>query len=1258
MGSLVHRSVPTNLKWFPNCSPSCRKDAHVYGPSLSKQDDWDAKQGTIAGTAHTQEYLMLHLAFFPIGVHAWCGVLGIPHHPQLQAQIIQRAQRVLDFGRITPVHRKPPWIGYQQCLRLFTKLLASHPLTGICRPPNLSNAECVKHAEQIGTTLSIRGHSAGSYAGMVWERILSEFPNITGGAVLAAIAFPPYFLTRPVRSTQRKLHLIHHEDDRLCVWAPSKADLHLLKQQGFKITITTGWRAYLGSAQHNYPHWTKVDLPEGRHDIATLESMPGVLPFEVYAQASLRLISWCSFELDNRAKTLLRHLAVMCESATTSTQQLIDAIAQYHANVRTEQEAIEYLASLATVQIASRAQMPSYTTMVQHFLGTLKLPMAIYMLDYYLPMLSPNDGYNETGLTMQGAGPVRQEWQPVQLSYLYKGSEFGHWKVYGGQDTFAFRHPSLAQADVQDLLESEAHHHKICPVGAGRLIAMVGTAPIDDPSTQVLQVLFGLVLTITPRTSKSKNDLPAVRIHRQCNPKSVEVAFLTLPAVEFFAADQFQVLHNMYIDQGYGIEPVNATIHDEVIPLPETFLLKDIWMFGITKSTSELTAVAQTPLCRYQLGLGIYNVQAAVNGMDGGKRSYLLSLCGQLLRQVLIPHHIKIESSAWIRTTALSYAAEMDGHVLGTLCAVTMALLTNRLDLCIQGLFGAGKSKSMAILILALINWMKSASLKILFLCKENSGTRSFSDLLLWLDPPEVVLKRLGRLVGDQERNKSSYSHTRFDINPRERRQMINKCQLVMATGGTVAQDLTMQWSALSGFMQDLSLMVIDEGQQYGTDREIATISLLKQQPLILWTGDAQQTPGGIARTAPNAKRSRRLLLAKRHGLRSNRTYFMPSNLSEAMSKLLENTAGEGLKRVQSILSKGDHVLGNVWTSQLPQAATNDLNDINTILPGLVAQFRTATSGEVSQLPQLVDPKLLEGTTVNFSLSLIRLAWMLQHAEVLLPMAGEIQADCNCHTAGVSDSHAWGLMLPASSRVSPVTYHSVVAVRYPGLCCFINGQWELGSFASGGLPDKPPGYQFILWDTDSKINGLVAADMDTLVSQVLTSFPTNAGFSDGLFVMTTATDHKNNLNRSTIKKHYPRTMRVETIANSAGGTAAVAIVAQPSTGFLNGRFYPDGSPTADTEDCLGRITVGGLTRSKSLTMIVSPIDMMGLIGMAQVLGALAYGIRGLRRGKTSWQWPDFLANPRQENYNQMQRWSLNHTPSWTSPPLAICEQLL
>ena len=64
---------------------------------------------------------------------------------------------------------------------------------------------------------------------------------------------------------------------------------------------------------------------------------------------------------------------------------------------------------------------------------------------------------------------------------------------------------------------------------------MVGVAHAEDATTGTLSVLFGLVLGITPRTSKNKNELPAARIHRQCNPKAIEVAFLTVPATEFFA---------------------------------------------------------------------------------------------------------------------------------------------------------------------------------------------------------------------------------------------------------------------------------------------------------------------------------------------------------------------------------------------------------------------------------------------------------------------------------------------------------------------------------------------------------------------------------------------------------------------------------------------------------------------------------------------------------------------------------------------------
>ena len=61
------------------------------------------------------------------------------------------------------------------------------------------------------------------------------------------------------------------------------------------------------------------------------------------------------------------------------------------------------------------------------------------------------------------------------------------------------------------------------------------------------------------------------------------------------------------------------------------------------------------------------SVQTAVEGMDGNKRSHLLHLCGQLLRLVLIPCHAEEEPYQWTRTTAISFAAELDGHVLGTL---------------------------------------------------------------------------------------------------------------------------------------------------------------------------------------------------------------------------------------------------------------------------------------------------------------------------------------------------------------------------------------------------------------------------------------------------------------------------------------------------------------------------------------------------------------------------------------------------------------
>ena len=62
----------------------------------------------------------------------------------------------------------------------------------------------------------------------------------------------------------------------------------------------------------------------------------------------------------------------------------------------------------------------------------------------------------------------------------------------------------------------------------------------------------------------------------------------------------------------------------------------------------------------------------------------------------------------------------------------------------------------------------------------------------------------------------------------------------------------------------------------------------------------------------------------------------------EAMAQLLENTS-KGLHLAKSILTRGTHVL-HVWTDQLTQPDADDFNAINSVLPGLPAQFRSHTT--------------------------------------------------------------------------------------------------------------------------------------------------------------------------------------------------------------------------------------------------------------------------------------------------------------------------
>ena len=128
-------------------------------------------------------------------------------------------------------------------------------------------------------------------------------------------------------------------------------------------------------------------------------------------------------------------------------------------------------------------------------------------------------------------------------------------------------------------------------------------------------------------------------------------------------------------------------------------------------------------------------------------------------------------------------------------------------------------------------------------------------------------------------------------------------------------------------------------------------------------------------------------------------------------------------------------------------------------------------------------------------------------------------------------------------------------------------------------------------------------------------------------------------------------IKIQSVASSAGGAAMMAMVAQPHRGHLNGNVNDE----FDMEECYARATVAG-TRAQSLTVIVSPLDMQGMIGVMQVLAGRAHTIYEVYRGGDNWQMP-LLDRPQVEQSNaEVMSWRISHAGTWeeqTLPPLAI-----
>ena len=147
--------------------------------------------------------------------------------------------------------------------------------------------------------------------------------------------------------------------------------------------------------------------------------------------------------------------------------------------------------------------------------------------------------------------------------------------------------------------------------------------------------------------------------------------------------------------------------------LPENIVVRDVFLLGSTRSAKELTAVAHTPASRMVRGLGIQTENPAATVMPPDTKGHLMGLLSVLLQRLLTPWHVPMDIpyDLWFRTIVLPIAAMEDGHMVAAISAVSLAIATGKLDLCIQGLFGAGKSRTAAILLSGLLFFLLAGQL-------------------------------------------------------------------------------------------------------------------------------------------------------------------------------------------------------------------------------------------------------------------------------------------------------------------------------------------------------------------------------------------------------------------------------------------------------------------------------------------------------------------------------------------------------------------
>ena len=369
------------------------------------------------------------------------------------------------------------------------------------------------------------------------------------------------------------------------------------------------------------------------------------------------------------------------------------------------------------------------------------------------------------------------------------------------------------------------------------------------------------------------------RAYRRIAPKSLELVLVSRPVAFAFCG-------RLLVQQPAEVEyfdPVRDWPQPIVFHANFSVLMEEMAFLGDTRSRCELLVFAQTNPARLPLTMGILQPNIPVRRMMSERRTKLTDALVRVLCRLLTPIGVVLPGphDEYMRDSLLSLAGHGDGHVLTVAVALLLAILTGRSDLCIAGVFGAGKTRSLAVLLIALS--CELSDFYAIVCTKENVAAKALADQISDLAPPTQTA--FGRLLGRIEEGKGEAYATKIDVRCSDRNRVIAEKRILIATGGSATAEMAMKYSSFSLWLSKLWLAFMDESQQYGNYHEIAALAAIQQPALIVFVGDHRQTPGGLSKGRAAAA-NRQKLLHRPLGLRAlNRPgdYLPPARFTKLL---------------------------------------------------------------------------------------------------------------------------------------------------------------------------------------------------------------------------------------------------------------------------------------------------------------------------------------------------------------------------------------